>query len=77
MHGTAGNGDELRIGPVAVLAENVDPALVREARVDHDTLAGSRENACAVGPKDVRQPVRRCGQALAKPDVDVVERRGA
>ena len=74
MDGVARNGDQLGMGPVAVLAEHVDPVGVREPRVDHDALPGPGDHARAVGAEDPRLRHRR--RAPAQPDVEMVQRGG-
>ena len=68
-----------------MLADHVDPATARlNARVENDALTGLEacdavteclDDAGSVGAEDPR--LRDGRQALADPDVEVVERRGA
>ena len=80
-----GHGDQLGVRAVAVLADHVDPAAARlDAGVEDDALAGLEaadavaerlDDARAVGAEDAR--LRDGRQALADPDVEMVERGGA
>ena len=75
-------GDRLQLAvrAVGVLADDGDPVVVRDARVDDDALpeletldpvAERDDDARAVGAEDAR--LRNRGQTLANPDVEVVE----
>jgi hypothetical protein len=75
-----GNRLELAVRPVGVLADHGDPAVVRNAGVDDDalsdvepleTVAERRHDPGAVGSEDAR--LRNRGEALAHPDVEVVQ----
>src|SRR5205807_4768866 len=73
--------DQLGVRAVEVLADDADPAVVLESRVDHHPVAGREipglvpdrlHDARAVGAEDPRLRHRR--ETLADPDVQVVER---
>ena len=75
--------DQLGVRAVAVLADDRDRVAVLEPRVEHDPLADREpadalaerlDDAGAVGAEDAR--LRHGRQALAHPDVEVVERGG-
>ena len=53
---------ELGMRAVAVLAEDVDAALVRKTGVDHDALVGAGDHTRAVGAEDAR--LRHGGRPL-------------
>ena len=81
MDVVCGDGDELRVSPVGVLPDDV--RAVFEAGVDDDLVAGGEpfgaladrlDDAGPVGAEDAR--LRRGGQALARPDVQMVEGGG-
>ena len=79
------HGDQLGVRPVSVLADHVDsPAAGLDARVEHDALAEAEarhalaerlDHPGAVGSEDAR--LRHGRQALADPEVEVVQRGGA
>jgi hypothetical protein len=79
------DGDQLRVRAVPVLPDHVDAPVARlDPGVDDDALAGleSRhalaerlDDAGSVGAEDARLGDGR--QALADPDVEMVQRRGA
>jgi epoxyqueuosine reductase len=82
MHVRRGHCDELRVRPVAVLADHMDrPVRLLDAWIDHDALpdpqpgdavAERRDDPGAVGAEDARLRHRR--QALTDPDVEMVQR---
>src|SRR5439155_21279547 len=55
--------DQLRVRAVRVLADDVDPSVVLDARVDDDTLAAADQDTSAVGAEDATLRNRR--KALA------------
>ena len=67
--------DQLGVRPVHRLADDVHLPAGHDPGVDHDALVGARDHAGAVGAEDAR--LGHGGQALADPDVEVVQRRGA
>ena len=81
-----GHGDQLGVRPVGVLADDVDPAAVLEARVDHDALArvdadarrrrrrGSAASARTAAPS---APRRRGGSATPRAADEHLARAGS